>query len=264
MNRRRLLLGTGVWLLLAFGLGAWAESPPAEAKLLQVFVDAGKAYDEGRVQDAARQYEELVALGYRSPEVLFNLGNAYFRGGALGKAIRSYREAQYQVPRDPDIAANLNFAAQTAGVQLPAAGIPVVWLHILSLPEWMRAATLCFWLAMGTGILWIVFPQWQPVMWRVVAGCVLLLVLSGAGAWEQASYYRHPEWVVMEKGQKALSGPLDSAVALFATPEGALVREVGLRSGWVEFTYEKQRGWLPASALTPVATWSSLHPSSDK
>ena len=56
----------------------------------------------------------------------------------------------------------------------------------------------------------------------------------------------------MVRGQKLLSGPLETATPLLAMPEGAIVRMRESRGNWSEVETGVTRGWLPAAALAPV------------
>ena len=59
-------------------------------------------------------YEKVIAehleKGEESPEIYYNLGNAYFRDNQIGKAILNYNRALLLSPGDSDIRHNLRFA----------------------------------------------------------------------------------------------------------------------------------------------------------
>lgn len=237
-----------VWLLAT----AAAAAPEGVARYERTFVEAAKAYDENRLPDAIAGWESLVREGQVLPEVLFNLGNAYYRNGNLGPAIRAYRHAQTLAPRDPDIHANLGFAAQTAGIALPARN-PVVGLLLdASQADWRIAASAFFWLLFLALAAWILWPRYRfasrPAV--LLAGAFLLVAL--AGLWAHRDLRQLPECVVMGGGHKVRSGPLESSTPLLAIPEGAIVRQLDRRGPWIEIQFESTRGWLPASATQAV------------
>src|SRR6185436_11225451 len=74
------------------------------------FDGANKLYEQGKFVEAAAGYEKLVLGGQSSAPIYYNLGNAYFKSGQIGRAIRAYRQAERLTPRDPDLRANLQFA----------------------------------------------------------------------------------------------------------------------------------------------------------
>ena len=190
--------------------------------------------------------------GQALPEVLFNLGNAYYRNGELGEAIRAYRHAQTLAPRDPDIRANLGFAAQTAGAELPARPALAGLLLEASRVEWRRLATAAYWLLAVTLAVWILWPRARFAARPAAAAMAILLALALAGLWVHRGLRQTPECVVMIPNQKVFSGPLETSTPLLAIPEGAIVRQLDQRGGWREIQYESTRGWLPAAAAAPV------------
>ncbi|MGD9612275.1 MAG: tetratricopeptide repeat protein [Kiritimatiellia bacterium] len=227
-------------------------SSEAETRYERTFADAAKAYDENRLGDAIAGWEALVAEGQTQPETLFNLGNAHYRSGHLGKAILAYRQAQRLAPRDPDIRANLGFAAQSAGIELPARKPLAALLLDFSRAEWLGFGAACFWLLATALAAWILWPRFRFVSRPAAAVMAALLLLALAGLALHRDLDRFPEGGVLTADQKVLSSPLDTAKPLLAVPEGAIVRIRESRGTWIEIEHGSTRGWLPAAALTPV------------
>ncbi len=75
-----------------------------------LFLQANQAYKSGDFTAAAAGYEKLLAAGMSNGELLYNLGNAYFKKGDTGRAILNYRKAELFMPRDADLEANLQYA----------------------------------------------------------------------------------------------------------------------------------------------------------
>ena len=242
----------GFWIaLLAWGaVVAFAE----QTDPTRTFAEAARAYDENRLPDAIAGWESLVKDRQVLPEVLFNLGNSYYRNGNIGKAIRAYRHAQTLSPRDPDIRANLGFAAQSAGITLPVRSPLSALLLDASRAEWLVFGSACFWLLSLVLAAWILWPRFRPVTRPAAAALFLLLWVAVAGWAAHHHLQRVPECVVMTGNQKVLSGPLETATPILAIPEGSIVRKLDTRGAWVEIQDEGTRGWLPATALAPVLT----------
>ena len=76
--------------------------------------DASEAYRKGDYKKSIELYEKVIAdhlaKGDESPEIYYNLGNAYFRDNQIGKAILNYNRALLLSPGDSDIRHNLRFA----------------------------------------------------------------------------------------------------------------------------------------------------------
>ena len=226
--------------------------PETEARFERTFADAAKAYDENRLPVAIAGWEALVGEGQKQPETLFNLGNAHYRNGNLGKAILAYRQAQRLAPRDPDVRANLGFAAQSAGIELPARKPLAALLLDFSRAEWLGFGIACFWLLAGALAAWILWPRFRFVARPAAAVFAALLLLALAGLAVHRDLERTPEGVVMAREQKILSSPLETSTPLLAIPEGAIVRMLESRGNWTEVELGETRGWLPAGALATV------------
>ncbi|MGA9115537.1 MAG: tetratricopeptide repeat protein [Bacteroidota bacterium] len=95
-----------ILLLIAAASGAVAGAPE------DVFEQGNRLYREGRMEEARGHYERLVAEGYESASLFFNLGNACYRMGDLPRAILHYERARRLAPGDEDILHNLQLASQ--------------------------------------------------------------------------------------------------------------------------------------------------------
>lgn len=237
------------FILLATGALAAQEDETRHARM---FAEAAKAYDENRLAEAIAGWNQLADTGQALPEVLFNLGNAYYRNGQVGPAIRAYRQAQRQAPRDPDIRANLGFAAQTAGSPLPARKPVAALLLDFSPAEWRGVAVACYWGLFAAFAAWILWPRQRLAARLATAAFALCLLVALTGLWLHRDLRKTPEGVVMLAGQKVLSSPLETATPLLAIPEGAIVRMLEKRGPWIEIRYEETRGWLPAETVAAV------------
>ncbi|MBU1692836.1 MAG: tetratricopeptide repeat protein [Verrucomicrobia bacterium] len=220
-----------------------------------MFLEAGQAYDQGRLADAVRQYDELRRHGHRFQELFYNLGNARFRQGDLGRAIANYRRAWVLKPRDPDVRANLRYALQTAGVPEPSVRWTQNLLFRLSRSEWLAIAVASWWIAAALGCLYLwtrARPSW---LLRLVFVLLLVLLVAAAGVLEWDRLCRAPEVVVMGKGREALFAPLEGSTAHFALPEGSIGRVVEKSGNWIKLACGAQEGWVQAAHCLPVCYW---------
>ena len=68
-------------LFLIFSISTVLYLNAQEADSL--LVKANKLYTEGRYQDAIDTYENILKLGYESPELYYNLGNTYYKQNVI-------------------------------------------------------------------------------------------------------------------------------------------------------------------------------------
>lgn len=81
------------------------------AQDLETLMKAGNDfYQNKQYQEAIANYESILQQGYVSGDLYYNLGNSYFRIGAIGNAILFYERALKISPGHEDAAYNLRIA----------------------------------------------------------------------------------------------------------------------------------------------------------
>ena len=126
-------LGQALGLLLAMGTLHADQA---------AFEKANTLYKDGKHAEAAEAYQELSQTGV-SANLLFNMGNAYFKAGELGRALAAYQRALHLAPRHPDIMVNLRIAQRKALTEPLPLSLRQQWLRKLSLGEWTALASFC-------------------------------------------------------------------------------------------------------------------------
>ncbi len=239
--------------LIAFVLTAClgtAYAGPNEWTAL--FSQAQAAYDAGRYDEAVNLYTQLEEQGHPEASVLFNKGNALYRAGNVGQAVASYRRAQYAQPRDPDVRANLSLVQQQVGALASEPGSRDRMLGYLNQREWRLGALLCYWLAGGLGVLYLLVARTRWI--KRLAWCALAAALfSGGGWWHWEQRRAHPEAVVIRPGTQALFAPMTGAMVHFALPEGSLVQVREKTGAWYKIAVGRQEGWVPAETCEQLS-----------
>src|SRR5437867_3328477 len=100
----------GVVSLLVFLFGVFLGASACAADAIAIFDQANRMYEQGKFAEAAAAYQQVISLGHTSSTIYYNLGNAWFKAGQIGRSIVAYRRAEDLAPRDPNIRFNLNFA----------------------------------------------------------------------------------------------------------------------------------------------------------
>ena len=83
MRRSLIALALSIAVLIIAQPTAMAQSPRGG----QLMSSANGFYDRGEFEDAARIYQQLVSLGTHNSRLYYNLGNAYFMQGDVGRAV---------------------------------------------------------------------------------------------------------------------------------------------------------------------------------
>jgi tetratricopeptide (TPR) repeat protein len=211
------------------------------------FDQGNRLYEEGKFAEAAAAYEKILQGGRSSPAVYFNLGNALFKSGRVGRAILNYRLAEQLAPRDPDIRANLKFArksaddggAQTADWRQRLTGR-------LAINEW----TL---LAAGAPWLWftlLALGRWRPALKKALSGYTGTLGVAAAlltFCLCLACYDRFEIRTAVVTVREAVVryGPMNESQSCFTVRDGAELSVLDAQGDWIQVTDRSRRiGWV--------------------
>jgi hypothetical protein len=210
------------------------------------FEGANKLYEEGKFADAAAAYEKLSQSGTVSAALFYNLGNAFFKSGQIGRAIFAYCKAEQITPRDPDIRANLQFARNQVQGPTLVRTRSQRWLGKLTMNEWSLLAAGAIWVL----LLLLALLQWRPALRPALRGFVVvtaivavLLCACLAAAWSET----HSTRTVVVIGPEAAvhNGPFDESPTAFRLNDGAELRVMDEQHEWFQVTADGRRsGWL--------------------
>jgi tetratricopeptide (TPR) repeat protein len=255
--RRRML-----WAVIsALGLGAAFTS--AAAAQDELFLEGNRLYQEGDFAAALDAYLAVEDSGFESGPLFYNLGNAYFKTGDLGRSILYYERAVRLLPGDEDAAENLALARSLTIDEVER--LPRFW--ILQVWDWWVR------LLPGTALAWLV-----AISYLIVGGALIAVVLGRSPpvcrisrriAWVAGAIVvvfglnlavrdlgigQAEEAVVMATELSAQSAPSgDPNLTVFSVHEGTKVRIDRRSEGWAEIVLEDGRvGWVSAEALETI------------
>jgi tetratricopeptide (TPR) repeat protein len=214
------------------------------------FEEANRLYEQGQFSSAATAYERLIAEGRASSALYFNLGNAWFKAGELGRAVASYRLAERLAPRDPDIQANLRMVRETVTGTAPAR--MAAWrraLYRLTLDEWTWLFLLSVWTGFGLMIASEFSESRRGGLRRLGLTAIVLAVVFG-GALGSAWWERRGqgEAIVFAKEAVVRRGPLEVSPQLQVAPDGTELVVLDRKDGWLNVTgLARGMGWVQAT-----------------
>lgn len=219
------------------------------------FAEGNRAYQDGRFEDALRAYRQLAGPDSPSAEVHYNMGNAYFRLGDLGRAIASYERALQLDPGLSEARDNLQVALSGTRRSL-ARPLPPGWQQALlfwdngltyrQVRRTAIAAWIVAWVLLATRLL-------RPARYVRPAAVVLLLVasLAGLSAYSKAHPVRLA--VATEEEIPVRVGIDEEETVRERLYAGDRVRVERTRRGWIQvMTIDGERGWAPARSFAFV------------
>ena len=221
-----------------------------------------KAYIEGNYEKAIEEYTAIVEGGEYSVELYYNLANAHFKQGEIGKSILYYNKALRLAPSQEDVRHNLAIAEAKTKDRITA--IPEFFLN-----RWMRTVRNS-----ASCMAWSVL---SIVAFGLLLAFALLFLLASNIKWRKAGFYLalfsavlfvatllfalsarndmlvRDEAVVMSSAISVKSSPDNSATDLFVLHEGTKVRILSEVDEWREVVIaDGKKGWTLKSNIEEI------------
>jgi tetratricopeptide (TPR) repeat protein len=243
-------------LLLAVAARVSAATPGESPKTL--FFRANSLYTEEHYAEAAAQYEQIAGEGLASGNLYFNLGNAYFKAGDVGRAILNYERARRLIPGDPDLLANLGFARSLAG----GADEPPLWQRLFFPFAERFASDSLLLVASGLYGLLVLFLIGARLLDRAgralrtaaVATAVALALLLPSLVYRLATVDLPTYAVVVTKDEATVRfEPSAAGTQHFQAKPGSVVRVRAERQGWMQVVRpDGRQGWVESGSLALI------------
>jgi hypothetical protein len=249
-----LLLAAGGFLLTA------GNALAAEAAAGNPYLDADKAYRKGLFAEAARAYAAPHGDGNYPADVLYNIGNCYYRLDQQGYAALFYRRALLQDAGHVEARQNLRFLEKSLGSLVVPHTETQQMIGSLGLKTWKSLMLLGCWLILISLLGIFLTPRGSP--WKPTAIALLvigpLLAIGGAIGWR---YYPDDSRFAAPRNQVVVVSP-DTMVRTAASrnakevinaPAGSLAEGIATRGSWSYIGFAtKTRGWIPGETVEPL------------
>ena len=231
----------------------------AQSDLLQ---KANELYTKEQFKQSIDVYNQILMTNMESPEVYFNLGNAYYKTGQYTLAILNYERAKLLAPDDEDINFNLQVANQKVvdSIQeLPGIFVVRWWNSLVNSQTtdgWAILSILSFVIFL-TMLGFYFFAKTSEVK-RITfwSGCFLIVftVFSWSSAAKQKSrLINHSEAIVMQPTVTVKSSPSETGTNLFVVHEGLKVKITDKLGDWVEIKLaDGNKGWLLLESIERI------------
>jgi tetratricopeptide (TPR) repeat protein len=242
MNTRTAL----ILLLLVSAVAAGRAQAPAQ------FAKANQEYGSGDFNGAVQDYEELVRAGQDTPNLFYNLGNAYFRMKNLGRAILNYERALALDPHHPEAEANLRIARDEArALEL----VPDKWerrFGFASENHFVIIVAVAFWI-FAFALAGFIFSRRRSLITLLILS--LLVLAIGTVASSELEHGRSGNGLAIVTGDKveARLATADNASRILALPAGSEIKVVSQRGDWIYAALPNDlHGWMLAKSAEQV------------
>lgn len=218
------------------------------------FAKANADYAAGHFREAITGYESLAKAHQWSASLFYDLGNAHFRVGDLGRAILNYERALALDPSQPEAQANLRLVRDQARALELAKSWPEEHLAFLTANQYTWLAAAAFW-----GGAFIVcgfyFARRRPVVWifaLLLLSAICLGSLFAVYAFENGAVSRDVA-IVTAKNIQARLATAENTGTVLVLPPGSEIKILSTRGEWTYAALPNElRGWIPARSAEVV------------
>ena len=247
---KRFILNPGIYCAIIYAFlisSAFAQSDAQFAKANQEFA-------AGRFKEAIDDYEGLVRAGPWSANLFYDLGNAHFRNGNLGRAILNYERALALDPRHPEADANLRIARDEARALELTASRTERALRFMNLNQHTITAAIAFWIgAFGITALFFARRRSGRLLTMSIVSLSIFAVAVGAIVGIDNGNRGRALAIVTDTGVEARVATADNANRVLTLPPGSEIRILSKRGDWIYAALPNNlRGWISAKSAESV------------
>ena len=223
-----------------------------------LFSRANALYQAQDYQGAAAVYDSILAQGYAHQETHYNLGNCYYRMGAVGLAIVHYERSLRINPDDEDAKHNLALTQKKVVDTFSEVPTPVAERFFESVSKnisptmWSILALVC-----GAAMLFFLgrflFVKRADWLGAAAVSALVLLLVFEVMAWGSNRLASRKYAIIVAANTYVKSGPSGNATDLFILHEGTKVRVVETFEGWQKVRLPDGKvGWLGADDVETI------------
>lgn len=216
-----------------------------------IFEQANQLYQQDKFEQAILAYDEIRRNGYENWELYYNLANAYFKAGELGKSIVNFERAFKLNPKNEDILFNLEFVNTRTVDNIPT---PPLTKMSKQIKHFISLKTLT-WLTLGIYFLFILSitlriiirgNRWYKFLRILIIPVALVFIFSAAlfliNVREDATV--HYAILISEKVD-VLGSPTEDGTILFSLHEGVKFKVEEIRIAWAKIRLaDGNVGWI--------------------
>jgi tetratricopeptide (TPR) repeat protein len=219
-------------------------------------------FTSGSYKEALQIWTDIYNTGYRSANLNYNIGNAYFKLNDIPDAILFYERAYLLDPADENINYNLQIARTLIVDRFQE--IPelffVRWYNFTSLflstNSWAKISITSFVLCLLLLSLYIYSSKYRQKVigfWLAVFFIILSLTSFSFTVRNKSLVYDSHKAIISSPLVSGKSSPDNSGTDLFVLHEGTKVSIEDEVGGWFEIRLsDGNKGWVPVKSLDVI------------
>ena len=218
-------------------------------------------YSEGKYQEAAEIYENLLTAETASAAVYYNLGNAYYKMGEIGKSILNYERALLVSPNFSDAKYNLEIAQFKVVDKVDGSEKVFIsrwisdFINLNASNQWAYFSAILFIVCaalmlaytFGKGGILRRIAFYTGLATFIISLTMLSFAFVQKNKIEKAAYA-----IIMDGSITIKSSPDVSGTDLFVLHEGSKVKIRSSLSDWFEIELDGNIGWVRQRAVEKI------------
>jgi len=248
---------TVIFILIHFSGHVFAQESAPEK-----FEKGVTLFTAGNFNEALEVWNDLYNTGYRSDNLEYNIGNAYFKLNNIPGAILFYERAALLSPADEDINYNLQIARSLIVDRFQE--IPelffVKWYNfvslILSSNKWAVISVTSFVLSLLFVSLYIYSSKYRHKVLGFWLALSLLVISASSFAFtlrNKSLIFDSHRAIIFSPAVSGKSSPDASGTDLFVLHEGTRVAVEDEVGEWCEVRLsDGNKGWIPLNSLNII------------
>ncbi|MBF0573219.1 MAG: BatD family protein, partial [Desulfamplus sp.] len=228
-----------------------------------LFLEGIKAYHNGDFKTAADKFLSIVqgtksnsesnsgdknqTVGVKNPYLYYNIGNAYIKAGDVGRAILWYERAKKEIPLDPDLRFNLDYArgfVTDLNEKFDIAELIFFWKDYFP-------RQIIQYVAIILSFIFFIYSGLRGFKRKKIftpAGLVIFLALIFSGCTSFYLYYSNyfnQSAIIISKEASVRSGNSKDATQLFILHSGTKVKVEEIKDNYLKILFSKDKmGWV--------------------
>ena len=253
---------TGRIIISSIFFFAFASVLLANGTIENLMHQGNNFYQGNQYEEAIKIYKQILAEGYESEAVYFNIGNCYFRTNKLGYAILNYEKALRLAPDDEDINYNLLVAnARTVDKikELPKLFI-VEWWEILitslSANNWLILVLIFYYLLLLAIAGYFLIRRFNFQKYLAYWGIInfIILILLSTLLFARLNREASTDFgVLVESTVTVKQSPNEKGNDVFVIHEGIKFEIEDRLNEWAKIKLADGKvGWLPENSFEKI------------
>ena len=231
-----------------------AESAP------HLFEVANTAYKNKEYDLAIQAYSKLISDGYKTAEVYYDLGNAYYKKDSIALAVLNYERALRLSPADEDIRHNLKLVnLKTVDRLQPTPQLSVVkqwdgFVSSRSAHSWTLLSVALVWMALIAFAVYLFVGSMRRTGFYTGVFLLCFAAFFGWIAYTQTqAEYGRDQAILTTVSAYVKSAPDASATDLFMIHEGIKLSILDHVGEWAKVRLADGKvGWIQMSVYTVI------------